>query len=199
METVPLLGLMTQQIEAEREALVSKAKAEAEQILKSAEARAKQRHEDSLAALSTELSAQARRSRERVEAETHMILLTTKDTITNELLEAVRNELNRLASSPEFEGVLEKLLAELLEDAPEGVVVLAPPANVDFCRSWLEANGKGGLPVEPLAGLKGGVAIQDSGRSFRVTNTLDARFLKQESALRKYCLTELFGGPQGAA
>ncbi|MBI2425479.1 MAG: hypothetical protein HYV27_21820 [Candidatus Hydrogenedentes bacterium] len=199
METIPLLDLMSQQVAEEKAALVAKAAAEAAQILRDAEARARQRHDESLAALSAELEAQSRRSRERVEAEAHMILLTTKDTITDEMLATVREQLHALASGPEFERVLEKLLAELLQDAPDNVVVLAPPAHAGFCRTWLDANGHGNLSVQPLEGLQGGAAIQDAGRSFRVTNTLETRFLKRESALRKFCLTGLFGGSEGAA
>lgn len=197
METVPLLDLMTQEADAERDAIAAKAEAEANQILQDAQARAKRRREESLAAVAAELDAQAKRSRERVEAEAHMILLTTKDTITDELLASLRRQLDDLTSTDAFEPVLEKLLAELLQDAPEGIVVVAPPGRVDFCRQWLDANGHGELSVEALDSLKGGVAIQDKNRSFRVTNTLEARFSKQESALRKFCLTELFGDSQG--
>ena len=183
---------MSAQIAAQREEIASTAREEAAKIREEAHKRAEQRREDTLAAVESELASLARRSRERVEAEAHMVTLTTKDTITNEVLDSVSAELASIAASPEFPGTLDALLAELMAEAPEDVIVLAPPAHVDHCKRWLEAHGRGGLPVEPLASLADGVAVQDRGRKFRFTNTLSARFKMREGELRKHALNQLF-------
>ena len=201
MEKTPLLDLMSAQIAAQRNEVLQAARDEAEAIQQNARERAEQRRKDSLAAAESELASIARRSRERVEAEAHMVTLTTKDSITNEVLESVAAELTAIAAGPTFPAILDALLAELMAEAPSDVVVLAPPAHVDHCRRWLESNGRPGLPVEPLASLKDGVAVQDPGKKFRFTNTLTARFNKHEGELRKLSLSRLFpsSNPGGEA
>lgn len=183
---------MSAQIASQRQDIVSAAREKAAQIQQEARQRAEQRRTDSLAAVEGELAAIAKRSRERVEAEAHMVTLTTKDTITNEVLGDVVRELASIAAGPDFKGILDALLAELMAEAPSGVVVMAPPAHVDHCRQWLANHGHGDLAVEPLASLTDGVAIQDRGKTFRFTNTLTARFKKHEGELRKHSLHRLF-------
>lgn len=192
MENKPLLELMSAQVAAQREEILEAARAEADRIREDARQRAEQRRQETLSAAESELAALAKRSRERVEAEAHMVKLTTKDTISNELLDGVRQELASIAAGPDFPAVLDALLAELMAGAPDDVVVLAPAAHVEHCKQWLESNGYGGRPVEALASLTDGVAVQDRNQKFRFTNTLSARFKKNEGELRKHALHQLF-------
>lgn len=192
MDNKPLLDLMSAQIATQREEIAAAARNEAAQIQDEARQRAEQRRTDTLASVEGELAALAKRSRERVEAEAHMVTLTTKDTITNEVLESVAQELAAIAAGPGFPSILNALLAELMAEAPADVIVLAPPAHVAHCQQWLANNGHGGLEVQPLASLTDGVAVQDRGRKFRYTNTLTARFKKHEGELRKVSLNRLF-------
>lgn len=192
MEKTPLLDLMSAQIAAQRNELLQAARDEAATIQQNARERAEQRRAKDLADAESELASIARRSRERVEAESYMVTLTTKDSITNELLAEVSAELAEIAAGPKFPAILDALLAELMAEAPADVVVLAPPNHVDHCRKWLEANGRSGLTVEALPSLKDGVAVQDRDKRFRFTNTLTARFNKHEGELRKLSLNRLF-------
>lgn len=185
---------MTQQADAERAEIVANAEAEAQRIAAKAREEGQAARERALRNAEAELSAAAQRGRERAEAEAHMLVLTTKDTIASEILADAQAALAKIGSGPDFKPVLESLLAEVLEGAGEDVVVLAPPAHLDTVKAWLEANGRGGLAVEAAPSLKDGVAIQDASKSYRVTNTLATRFVRQESALRKLCLQQLFGG-----
>lgn len=190
----PLLALMAQQAEAQRAAITAAGKSEAEGVTRNAQQEGAASRERSLRAAEAELTAAAKRGRERAEAEAHMLVLTTKDTIASEILDAAQAELGRVASGPGFVPVLERLLAEVLDGAGSDIVVLAPPAHVDAVKSWLDANGRGGLEVVPTPSLKDGVAVQDAAKTYRITNTLTARFDRQEGALRKVCLQQLFGG-----
>jgi vacuolar-type H+-ATPase subunit E/Vma4 len=192
MENNALLDLMSQQIATQREEIASVARDEAAQIQLSAQERTDQRRAETLHAVEGELAAMAARSRERIEAEAHMVTLTTKDTITNEVLASVEEALAECAASAEFPAILDALLAELMADSPSDVVVLAPEAHVDHCKRWLESHGHADLSVEALSGLADGVAIQDPARKFRFTNTLSARFRLQEGTLRKEALGRLF-------
>lgn len=195
-EATPLLDLMSQQAAVERERILAEAQREAEAIREAARREAEAQRRQMLAELDAELAQLARQDRERAEAEAHMRVLTTKDSVTAELLGGVQEELARLAEGGDFAGVLEALLDELLPEAPQGGVVLAPAAHAERVREWLAARGREDLSVRGLAGLKDGLAVQDAARSYRVTNTLSARFNGQEASLRKHCIGRLFGGDQ---
>lgn len=196
MQSPPILELMSRQIASERDTKLAAAKSSADRIKADARTRADARRRDLLAAVEQELSELKRRSHERAEAETEMIVLTTKDTVTDELLGRARAELNRVAASPDFSGVLDALLAELVQDAPADGIVLVPVAHEAHCRAWLQENGHGDKEVLPQRDLIDGVAVQDKAHTFRITNTLSTRFQQLEPSLRKLCVAELFG--QGA-
>jgi len=184
---------MAEEVAQRRSAVEAESAQQVAQIRQDAETRAVTRRRETLDSLERELGDLRQRARERVEAAAQMVMLTTKDSITAEILEEVRVELARLVERADFPQILEALLAELLQDAPEGDVILAPPQHVAVCRNWLARNGHSRLQVEPSSEFRDGVAIQDARRRFRVTNTLSARFEKRKEALRKFCLHELFG------
>lgn len=193
MQAAPLLKLMTQQVSEQCAHIVAQAEEQAAAIRRAAEDTAAQERASALTTLDSELAAAATRARERAEAESHMLVMTTKDSVTDEVMAEVRQRLRAIAQSGDFAPILDALLEELLHDAPEQFVVLAPPQYVEHCRQWLESQGRGGVPVESLPALRDGVAIQDPKRTWRVTNTLSSRFRQQEGSLRKYCVTRLFG------
>ena len=190
----PLLELMTQQADSQRTDIDAASQREADAIVAQAQQEATSLRERTLRAVEAELSAASLRNRERAEAEAQMAVLTTKDTITSEILEAAQAQLVSVASGSGMSAVIESLLAEVLEGAADDVVVLAPAPHVSTAKAWLEANGRGQLQVDASNELKDGVAIQDAAKSYRVTNTLATRFARQESALRRICLEQLFGG-----
>jgi len=192
MENNPLLDLMSQQIAARREAILREAQSEAARIEQDARKRAEERRAATIASVEGELASLAARSRERAEAEAQMVALTTKDSITNEVLKSVEGALAERAVGTDFPAVLDALLAELMAESRPDIVVLAPEAHVDHCRQWLESHGHPDLAVQALPGLTDGVAIQDRAGKFRYTNTLSARFRLQEGALRKRALNQLF-------
>lgn len=195
MESVPLLELMTRQVSARRGELLAEAQTQAGTIARQAQERAGRRRAETLEAVEAESRAASRRAVERAEAAAHMVIMTTKDAVADEVLDSVRGRLRRIAEGPEFPGVLRALLAELIAGAPEGeVVVLAPPAHTDQCRAWLDELGRGDAAVEPSPALRDGVALQDRDRTFRITNTLSRRFDKREGELRRHALQRLFGG-----
>lgn len=196
MEAAPLLELMTQEVARQREELLAAASREAEQLTRQARERAECRRAETLEAVDAELSAAGKRARERAEAAAHMVLMTTKDAIANDLLLEVEEQLRQLAEQPAFEAILRDLLAELMASVPkngDALVVLAPPAYVALCQAWLAEHGHSNISVEPLKSLRDGVAIQDPARTFRTTNTLSLRFRKREGELRRFCLQQLFG------
>jgi len=196
MESIPLLKLMSADIAQQREDVLSIARREAEAIGATAQRTGEARHGSAIALVDAELCAMSERVRGRAEAEAHMVLMTTKDTISDELLASVEKELDALTSGAGFSAILESLLAELMKEGPADGVVLVPAAHADQCRQWLTKNGYKHR-VETASHLRDGVAVQDTGGSYRITNTLSARFEKNKNELRKHCIEKLFD--QGGA
>jgi len=199
MSTSSLLEVMTEEVARQRASILASSQAEAERILAQAREDAARRKAKALEAADAELAEAAARARERTEAEAHMIVLTTKDTITDEILAAVAKELRHIVTTPEFPAIVEAMLEELLANTKGGEVVLAPPEYVEHCRTWLAEHGHADIEAKALNTLRDGVAIQDARRSFRVTNTFSARLAKQESRLRKLCLERLLPETAGPA
>jgi len=193
MQSLPLLDMMSEQAARQRADLLAQAQDEAKAIRERAHAEAAARREEALRLAEEEFRAEAQRAQERADAEAHLVVLTTKDKITDEIMAEVLAELRKETAGPNFPRILEALLEELLRDAPAEVVVLTPPAHLEHCREWMEKHGHGSRPIEPLARLRDGVAIQDPERSYRITNTLTTRFQRNEGALRKLCQRRLFG------
>ncbi|MBI2435030.1 MAG: hypothetical protein HYV26_19415 [Candidatus Hydrogenedentes bacterium] len=191
--SIPLLQTMDEQVSRQRDGILAKAKQDAEAIRRESREQGAARRAEGLRQTETAVSAAAQRARERADAEAHMVIMTTKDMIADEVMLDIQRRLRQIAEGPDFAQILEALLEELLEDAPADVVVLAPRHHVEHCRQWLQRHGRSGLSVQALPGLDDGVAIQDRKRTWRATNTLASRFRQQEGALRKRCVNRLFG------
>ena len=194
METAPLLELMSAQAQGQCGDTLAKARAEADAIVRAAQEECAAERDAALRTLEAELAEAARKARERAEAEARMATLTAKDAITDEVLQSVMEDLARMAESPAFVPVLERLLGELLESAPADAVILTHSKHLETVRAWLERNGRPLMQAAPLATLTDGVAIQDAARTYRTTNSLRARFAINEGRLRKRCMQRLFGG-----
>lgn len=194
METAPLLELMSAQAQARCDELLARAREEADAIVREARDQCAAERGAALASLDAELAEAERKARERAEAAAHMAMLTAKDAITDEVLQSVLENLVRLAESPSFVPVLERLLDELLDGAPGDAVVLTHPKHLDTVRAWLGRTGRAGMQTAPLAALTDGAAIQDVARTYRTTNSLRTRFAINEGKARKRCMQRLFGG-----
>lgn len=194
MSTSSLLEVMTREVEHDCARIQDSVRDEEVRLLATAREEAARRRNEAVLAAETELAEAAQRSRERAEAEAEMVVLTTKDTITDEILATVAGKLARIAETPEFPAVLQAMLEELLHDTEDVQVVLSPPEHVEYCRRWLADHGRGQLEIRGLDTLRDGVAVEDAQRSFRITNTFSARLSKQEGRLRKLCLERLLLG-----
>ena len=76
---------------------------------------------------------------------------------------------------------------------PKDAVVIVPVSFGDRAKAWLQNNGHGGATVQESTALRDGCAMQDAGRSYRVTTTLSSRLSKLQNEARKVCLDTLFG------
>jgi len=191
MDNIPLLKLMSADIAQQRAEIQAAASREAEEIGAQSVKTGEQRYGSAIALVDSELQAMSDRSRGRAEAESYMVLMTTKDTIADELLASLEKEMSEIAASPKFGDILDSLLQELMQEGPADGVVFAPQAHLARCQNWLAQHGYSHR-VEAANFLNDGVAVQDASSSFRITNTLSARYEKQKSALRKHCIERLF-------
>ncbi|MCC6143886.1 MAG: V-type ATP synthase subunit E, partial [Candidatus Hydrogenedentes bacterium] len=168
------------------------AQAQAEAIRDAAQQEAAQHRSAVLDAVQRDVQAAEERTRERAETAADMRIKTTKDAVTEEVLRDAAEELDRIAGGPQFPAILAALLDEILEEAPEEGTILAPPDQVQAVQDHLNKRGRAGLNVEPARYLRDGVAVQDPGRTFRITNTLSSRFDRRREAARKLVLNRLF-------
>lgn len=196
MPTTPaLFETMAQQVAQQCEERRSDALREAERIRSEGRRIAEQRYEAGLAAVKAELDAADRRVRHQVEVEAEKSKLAAQHQVVEEVLAQVREEIKRLASSDEFGAILEALLDEVLHEVSgQDLVVLAPPDHAERLRQKLAETGRGHIEVRPFAALTDGVAVQDTRRSFRISNTLSGRLNVVANDARKLCQNRLFGG-----
>lgn len=188
-----LFETMSRQVAEECDALLARARAEAQDIVDDAGRKAQEQRETALAKTHAEMKRLADRARELAAIRAEQETLTMEQAVADEVLQLVRTELEEMANRPGFEKILDALLAELVRAAPQEGIVLAPQGFGEHCRAWLRQNGHAGLLVEESTSLRDGVAVQDPGRTFRITNTLSSRFNKLENQARKVCIHALFG------
>lgn len=192
-ETAPLLELMSAQVARQCEETLARARKKAAEIREEARKRAAAEREEAFAVLRAELQDLEKRARERAEGEAQKRVVNTKNLIAEEVLCAIEEEIRRLADGPDFFPVIQALLAELLDGAPDDAAVLAPPRYVEALREHLVRQGRADMEVRPLAALRDGVALQDRNRTYRITNALTPRLARQENAARKLIVERLFG------
>ncbi len=195
MASPALFETMARQVEAECSEHLAKARAEAERILADARAKARDAGEAALASAKAERDRLDALWKQKGEAEAVRLELSMKNDAVEAVLAEVSAGIKRLASGPEFPAVLERLLAELMAAAggEKNVQVLGPAAHVDLIKSWLAGHGHAGVTVQGSPEFWDGVAVQDPARSWRVSNTLTGRFTRVDQAVRKHCMTALFG------
>jgi vacuolar-type H+-ATPase subunit E/Vma4 len=196
MASPALFETMTRQVEAECADHLSKARAEAERILADARAKAAASREAVLKSARAEVDRLDTLWRQKAEGEAVRLDLAMKNDTVEAVLAEVQKKLRQTVEGANFGGILDSLLSELMAAAgtSKDIHVLAPMAQVDRVRSWLEKHGHAGVRVEGSAEFWDGVAVQDPKRSYRISNTLTGRFARVEQAARKHCMTSLFGG-----
>ncbi len=195
MASPALFETMARQVEAECAEHLAKARAEAERILTDARAKARASTEAALASAKAERDRLDTLWKQKGEAESVRLELSMKNDIVEALLAEVSAGIRRMATSPEFTKVIDRMLAELMAAVAgtSGVQILGPPAHVELIRAWLADHGHAGVKAEGSTEFWDGVAVQDPARTWRVSNTLSGRFARVDQAVRKHCMTTLFG------
>lgn len=192
MKGSALLDTMAREVDAECERTLAAARAEADAIVAAAREKSAAQRDASLKATEAEMVMLDERWRLKAEAEALTAGLSVRNDAVNEVLDQARGEIRSLVDGPDFPGVLDMLLSEVMAVAPAGTTVLAPEKHLDHVRGWLTKNGSSDVPVEASASMWDGVAVQDSGRTFRISNTLSGRFSRVVDNARRLCMTSLF-------
>ena len=200
MKGAALFETMSQQVASQCESNLSEAKREAQAIVAEARAQCAEQRETVLSVTHDELAALNERWRQKAEAEAAKAALGVKNAATQEVLRQVDGDIRSTVEGPEFEAVLDALLEELMavEEGGDDFKVLAPEAHVDRVRNWLANNGHDGVPIETSPELWDGVALQDTNRTFRISNALTGRYSRVLEEARKICMTTLFDDADSA-
>ena len=200
MKGAALFETMSQQVDAQCESNLSEAKRVAEAIVAEARAQCAEQRETVLSATKGELAALDERWRQKAEAEAAKAALVVKNEAMQDVLRQVDEDIRSTVKGPEFEAVLDALLAELMAVEEGGdFKVLAPEAHVDRVRNWLANMGRGSVPIEASSELWDGVALQDMNRTYRISNALTGRYSRVLEEARKTCMTSLFDDADNAS
>jgi vacuolar-type H+-ATPase subunit E/Vma4 len=175
-------------------AVLDSADAEASQVIDRATTRA----EDERRRLASSLDDRARQERSRIISRAHLETAKQRRAAREEVyqaaLEAVRQRLLEIRTSPEYEEILGALLDEAMAVLPGATVVRVDPRDVDVVKGLLASRGLN-LDIDaeeiPLGGLK----LITEGRD--VDNSLAARLRRADTHLR-YIAGELVPALRGA-
>jgi vacuolar-type H+-ATPase subunit E/Vma4 len=188
-----LFDTMAHQVAAQGDAAMADARQEADAIVAAAKEKADLHREETLHHTRDHIALLDKRAKLMAQSEAERAVLALRQELSNEVMTGAKTELQRIAESSDFAGIVESLLAEAMAAATGEVIVLAPADHVSLCTSWLQRNGHGSVRVEAEAGLTDGIAVQDPQRTYRITNTLSSRLRLVEGEARKRCLNRLFG------
>lgn len=196
MKAEALFETMSRQVQEDCDQTTGAARTEAERILAEARDKSVARHASAMEAVQAEKELLDLRWLQKAETEISKANLAMKKDAVIAVFHKVREEVRRIAESPGYPGLLSVLLKEVLAFAEGEIVVLAPEKHVDYVGNWLKENGYDGVRVEGSTEMWHGIAVQDPGRTYRVSNTLVGRFARVEKESRKLCMTSLFSAPR---
>ena len=188
-----LLDTMARHVAQQCEDKLAAARQKADAIIEDAKAKAENRRTKALDQAHAEVERLAKRAREHALRAAENETLTMEHAVADEVLVSAGVELGRLAKSERFPGILEGMLAELVAHSPKTGVIVSPPAHMAVCEAWLQKQGMTGYTVQGDSSLVDGVAYQDAQHTYRITNSLSARFAKVQNDARRICLETLFG------
>ena len=183
---------MARQAEGQRAQIAADAQAEAERILAQARAQAEAHREAVWRSVKAEESHKDKMSAQFAQVEADKTRLAARNLAVTEVMSLVDREIERITSSAEFGPILEKLLSEALAASSGTVVVEAPAAHVEACRAVANRSGAQVKEVVASPTLRDGVAVWNSERTVRISNTLRDRLAILEDAARKHIVQRLF-------
>jgi vacuolar-type H+-ATPase subunit E/Vma4 len=183
---------MEQEVARRCERVLVDARREADSIVETADRDSAAKREEALRRLEDEVRELAEQSRTRARGEAALETLTFQQETADDVLHRVEAELRRIAGSDAFPDILDALLAEVLEAAPEGDLVVEVPADyVDRCRDQVRDTRR--VDVQAVPALTDGVVARDKKQLFRFVNTLSSRFAGSRDNARRLCIDRLFG------
>jgi len=188
-----LLDTMARQVAQKCEEHLAAARQKADATVAEARAKAESRRARALEQAHAEADRLAKRALELALRAAENETMSMEHAVADEVLMSAGVELDRLAAGERFPGILEGMLAELVQYSPKTGIILAHPAHVEVCRAWLQKKGADGYTVQADPDLVDGVAYQDAQHTYRITNSLGARFAKVQNEARRICLDTLFG------
>ncbi len=190
-----LIATLEAKASSECESKAAEAERQANAIVAAAQAQAEEQRKAAIAREADALAFQERRAKLVAESEADREDLAMQQAVVDDALSRAQSEFDRLASSADFGGMIETLLASAMEAAPEEALVIVPASQLERCQGWLKSHGHARATVQGSATLKDGVSVQDRNQTYRVIHTLSSRYEKLEREARKRCLRILF--PEG--
>jgi V/A-type H+-transporting ATPase subunit E len=185
-----LEAILSQEVEAEIQAILSEARAKAEGLKAEAEARAKALLEGKRRALEAAFQAALRRSESAGELLLSTARAQAKGEVLSELKAKALEALKALPHKPEWPEVVRKLALEALSALGEPEVLATHPENLPHLEALAQERG---LKLLPDPALRLGVRAVGRGGKTQVENALESRLERAWDALSSKAAQALWG------
>ncbi|WP_448566520.1 V-type ATP synthase subunit E [Thermus sp.] len=185
-----LEAILSQEVEAEIQAILSEAKGKAESLKAEAEAKAKALLEGKKRALEAAFQAALRRAESAGELLLSTARAQAKGEVLSELKARVLESLKALPSRPEWPEVVRKLALEALSALGEPEALASHPENLPHLEALARERG---LELLPDPTLRLGVRAVGKGGKTQVENALESRLERAWDALSSKVAQALWG------
>jgi V/A-type H+-transporting ATPase subunit E len=185
-----LEAILSQEVEAEIQAILSEARAKAEGLKAEAEARAKALLEGKRRALEAAFQAALRRSESAGELLLSTARAQAKGEVLSELKAKALEALKALPHKPEWPEVVRKLALEALSALGEPETLATHPENLPHLEALAQERG---LKLLPDPALRLGVRAVGQGGKTQVENALESRLERAWDALSSKVAQALWG------
>jgi V/A-type H+/Na+-transporting ATPase subunit E len=185
-----LEAILSQEVEAEIQAILSEARAKAEGLKAEAEARAKALLEGKRRALEAAFQAAIRRSESAGELLLSTARAQAKGEVLSELKAKALEALKALPHKPEWPEVVRKLALEALSALGEPEALATHPENLPHLEALAQERG---LKLLPDPALRLGVRAVGQGGKTQVENALESRLERAWDAFSSKVAQALWG------
>ena len=191
MDQSSLLDAMTRETDARCREHLSEAEKQADELVLQASEKCAKRRAELVESARAASAKQVKHEHERALTDAARREDALEGSIAEEIFVEVLDAIEGLTLSEEFPKILRALLDEALHGQSGELEVLAPPKNAEDCVRWLSSRGLDKVKVVADETILDGVAVQDPGRTFRLTNTLSSRCVKLKNTIRQICAEKL--------
>lgn len=188
-----LLALLEQEAAAERDRILSEARAQAEELRAAALAQARQIVEAQRRQQEAALQSRRLRAQSAARLQAQALLLEEKDRIIADVFHRAEEALDQvIRDRPRYSRILDQLIAEGVRGFNGRMVIDTHPDDMEAVRAVVQRHGVD-AEVRAADGIRGGVRLLSADERYVVVNTLTSRLERARMALAAEIARTLWG------